>query len=71
MVTPRSHLMLRKKAQAASNLLEGEKNVPKFYTVPNLTAQTSAMTEDQCKDSMLGLLIPFICKGIKPKGLVI
>ena len=34
----------RKKAQAASNLLEGEKNMPEFYAIPNLTAQTSAVS---------------------------
>ena len=44
LVTPRSHLMLRKKAQATSNSLEGEKNVPEFYAVPDLTAQTSAVS---------------------------
>ena len=55
---------VKKKAQAASNLLEGEKNAPKFYAVPNLTAQTSAvsvfdqvppatMAEAQHKDSVL------------------
>ena len=73
---------IKKKAQAAGNLLEGEKNVPKFYAIPNLTAQTSAvlvfdqvppatMAEAQCKDSVLGLVIPYICKGVKPKGSVI
>ena len=72
---------IKKKAQAASNLSEGEKNVPKFYAVPNLTAQTSAvsvfdqvppttMAKAQHKDSVLGLVIPFIWKGVKPKGLV-
>ena len=29
------------------------------------------MVESQLKDSVLGLVIPFICKGVKPKGLVI
>ena len=37
-------LEIKKEAQAASNLLEGEKNVPKFYAVPNLTVQTSAVS---------------------------
>ena len=81
LVTPRSHLML-KKVQAASNLLEGEKNAPEFYAVPYRTAQTSAvsvfdqvppatMAKAQHKDSLLGLVIPFMHKGVKPKGLVI
>ena len=73
---------IKKKAQAASNLLVREKNMPKFYAIPDLTAQTSAvsvfdqvplatMTKAQCKDSVLGLVIPFLHKGIKPKGSVI
>ena len=73
---------VKKKTQAASNLIEGEKNVPKFYAVPDLTVQTSAvsvfdqmppatMAKAQCKDSMLGLVIPFIHKGVKPKGSVV
>ena len=56
--------------------------MPKFYAVPNLTVQTSAisvsdqvplatMAKAQSKDSMLGLFIPFMHKGVKPKGLVI
>ena len=55
---------IKKKAQAASNLLEGEKSMPKFHAVPDLTAQTSAvsvfdqvplatMAKAQCKDSVL------------------
>ena len=82
LVTPRSHLKLRKKAHEASSLLEGEKIIPEFYAVPDLTAQTSAvsvfnqmplatMAEAQCKDSVLGLIIPFVHKGVKPKGSVI
>ena len=66
---------VKKKAQATSNLLEGEKNVPKCYAAPNLTAQTSAvsvfdqvplatMAEAQPKDSVLGLVIPFVHKGV-------
>ena len=73
---------IKKEAQAASNLLEGENIVPKFHAVPNLTVQTSAvsvfnqvlpatMAKAQSKDSVLGLVIPFMCKGVKPKGSVI
>ena len=51
-----------------------------FYAVPNLTVQTSAvsvfdqvplatMAKTQSKDSVLGLVIPFLCKGGKTKGL--
>ena len=78
LVTPRSHLR-SKKAQAASNLFEGEKNIPEFHAIPKLTAQTSAvsvfgqvppatMAKVQHKDSVLGLVIPYICKGVKLKG---
>ena len=70
---------IKKEAQAAGNLLEGENNVPEFHAVPNLTGQTSAvsvfnqvplatMAKAQSKDSVLGLVIPFVCKG-KTKGL--
>ena len=56
--------------------------MPKFHAVPDLTVQTSAvsvfdqvppvtMAEAQSKDSVLGLVIPFLHKGVKPKGLVI
>ena len=73
---------IKKKAQPASNLLEWEKSVPEFYAIPNLTAQTSAvsvfdqvplatMAKAQCKDSVLELVIPFVHTGVKPKGLVI
>ena len=73
---------IKKKAQAACNLLEGEKSRPEFNVIPDLTAQTSAvsvfdqvppatMAEAQHKDSVLGLIIPYICKRVKPKGLVI
>ena len=73
---------IKKKAQAASNLLEGEKSMPKFHAILDLTAQTHAasvfnqvplatMTKAQHKDSVLGLAIPYICKGVKPKGSVI
>ena len=56
--------------------------MPEFHALPNLTAQTSAvsvfnqvplatMAEAQHKDSVLGLVIPYIHNGVKPKGLVI
>ena len=56
--------------------------MPMFYGIPNLTAKNSAvsvfnqvplatMAEAQCRDSVLGLVIPYIHKGVKPKGLVI
>ena len=56
--------------------------MPEFHTVPDLTVQTSAvlvfdqvppatMAEAQSKDSVLGLVIPFMCKRVKPKGSVI
>ena len=72
---------IKKEAQAACKLLEGENNV-QFYAVPNLTVQTSTvsvfnqvplatMARAQSKDSVLGLVIPFVHKGVKPKGLVI
>ena len=35
---------IKKKAQAVSNLLEGEKSMTKFHAIPNLTAQTSAVS---------------------------
>ena len=65
---------IKKKAQAASNLLEGEKSMPKFHAISDLTVQTSAvsifdqvplatMAKAQCKDSVLGLVIPYIHKG--------
>ena len=78
----KSPFKIKKKAQAASNLLEGEKSIPEFHAIPDLTAQTSAvsvfdqvplatMAEAQYKDSVLGLVIPYIHKGVKPKDLVI
>ena len=71
-------LTIKKKAQTAGNLLEGESNMPKCHAIPDLTAQTSAvsvfdqvppatMAKAQLKDSVLGLVIPFIHKGVKPK----
>ena len=73
---------IKKEAQAVSNSLEGESNGSEFHVVPDLTVQTSVvavfnqvplstMAEAQAKDSVLGLVIPFIHKGVKPKGLVI
>ena len=56
--------------------------MPEFHAVPNLTVQTSAVSvfhqvpldtvaKAQSKDSVLGLVIPFVHKGVKPKGSVI
>ena len=64
---------IKKEAQAVSNSLEGESNGPKFHAVPDLTVQTSAVSvfdqvpsaiiaKAQAKDSVLGLVIPFIRK---------
>ena len=75
-------LTIKKEAQAASNLLEGERSMPELCAIPDLTAQTSAvsvfnqvspatMAKAQLKDSVLGLVIPFIHKGVKLKGSVI
>ena len=75
-------LTIKKKVQAASNLLEGENNMPELCAIPDLTAQTSAvsvfdqvplatMAKAQLKDSVLGLVIPFVHKGVKPKVSVI
>ena len=52
--------------------------MPELCAIPDLTAQTSAvsvfnqvppatMAEAKTKDSVLGLVIPFIRKGVKPK----
>ena len=65
---------IKKEAQAASNLLEGQNNVPELHAVHDLTVQTSAvsvfdqvplatMAKAQSKDSVLGLVIPFVHKG--------
>ena len=70
---------IKKKAQAASNLLEGEKNMPEFHAIPDLTAQTSAvsvfdqvppatMAKAHHKGSVLGLVIPFVCKGVNQRA---
>ena len=75
-------LVIKKKAQTAYNLLDGECNNPELCAIPKLTAQTSAvsvfdqvplatMAEAQLKDSVLGLVIPFIHKGVTPKVSVI
>ena len=75
-------LVIKKKAQAAYNLLDGENKNPELCAIPKLTAQTSAvsvfdqvplatMAKAQLKDSVLGLVIPFVCKGVKPKVSVI
>ena len=56
--------------------------MPEFHEVPDLTIQTSAvsafdqvpsftMAKAQTKDSVLGMVIPFIHKGVKPKGSMI
>ena len=57
-------------------------NVSELPEVPNLTVQTIVVSvcnqvslatkaEAQAKDSVLGLVIQGVCKGDKPKGLVI
>ena len=71
---------IKKEAQAISNSSEGESNGPKFHAVSDLTVQSSAvsafdqvplatMAKVQTKDSVLGLVIPFVCKVVKTKGL--
>ena len=72
---------IKKNAQAAYNLLKGENNNPELCAIPELTAQTSAVSVfDQVppatmakaqKDSVLGLVVPFVRKGVKPKVTVI
>ena len=75
-------LDIKKKAQAACNSLEGERNRPELCAIPKLTAQTSAvpvfnqvplatMAKAQLNDSVLGLVIPFMHKGVKRKGSII
>ena len=70
---------IKKKAQAASNLLEGERNVPKFYAISDLTAPTSAvsvlnqvppatMAEALCKDSVLGLSFHLYVMGLNQRA---
>ena len=62
---------IKKKAHIASNLLEG-KSMAKFHAIPDVTAQNSAvsvfnqmppatMAKAQCKNSVLELVIPYIC----------
>ena len=71
----------KKEVQAISKALEGE-IVPQMHEVPNLTVQTSAvsvfdqvspatMAKAQAKDSVLELIIQYMHKGKKPKGLTI
>ena len=66
-------LNIKKKVQAASNLSEGEKNMPECHAIPTLTAQTSAvsvfnqvppatMTKAQLKDSVLALVLKLDAK---------
>ena len=75
---------VKKGAQGISNSLEGEfgVNVTEVHAVTDLTVQTGAvsvsnqvslttMAKVQTKDSVLGLVIPYINKGEKPKDLVI
>ena len=73
---------IKKEAQATGNLLEGKNNMPKFHAVSDLTVHTSAvsvlnqvqlatMGKTQSKDSVLGLVILFVYKGVKPMGSVI
>ena len=70
--------------KAISNVLGGEVsiNVPELPEVPNLTVQTSVvsvfnqvslatMVKEQTKDSKLGLVIQYVHKGDKLKGLTI
>ena len=56
--------------------------MPEFHTVPDLTVLTTAvsvfdqvplvtMVKAHSKDSVLGLVIPFVCKGVKTKGSII
>ena len=67
--------------QAISSALEGEisVNVPELHELPDLTVQTSVvsvldqvslatMDKVQAKDSVLGLVIQYVCKRGKPKG---
>ena len=53
--------------------------MPEFHAIPNITAQTSevsvfdqvplaTMAEAQCKDSVLGLVIPYIHKGLNQRA---
>ena len=74
---------IKKEAWGISNSLEGEigMNVPEFHAVSDLTVHISAvsvfdqvslatMAEAQTKDSVLGLVIPYVHKG-ETKGSVI
>ena len=81
---PKIPFAMKKEAQGISKTLEGETsvNVPKFHEVPDLTVQSSAvsvfdqvslatMAKAQTKYSVLGLVIPYIHRGGKPKGSII
>ena len=70
---------IKRKAQAVSNLLEGENSMPKFHAIPNLTAQTTAvpvfnqvplatMAKAQCKDSVLGLVFHTYIRGLNQRA---
>ena len=76
--------VLKNEVQAISSALEGEisVNVPKLHEVPNLMVQTSAvsvsnhvspatMAKAEAKDFVLRLLIQYMHKGEKAKGLAI
>ena len=76
--------IVKKEVQAISYALEGEisTNEPEFHDIPYLNVQTSAvsvfdqvslasMAEAQTKDSLLGLVIPYVHKREKPNSLVI
>ena len=75
--------VIKKEAQAISNVLEGEisVNVPELYGVPDLTVQTSAvsvfdqvslatMAKAQAKDSVLGLVTQYVHKGGNQRALL-
>ena len=82
LVTPRSHLRSRKKLKQQAIYWKGRKVYPS--SMPYLTLQLTPVQSQclischqplwpkaQCKDSVLGLVIPYIHKGVKPKGSVI
>ena len=57
-------------------------NMPELHKVPDLPVQTNVvsvfdqvspatMAKAQTKDSVLGLVIQYVCKGEKPKGFAI
>ena len=86
LVTPKSSLQWKRKhSQLAIHYKSSVKSSvkrPEFHEVPYLNVQTSAvsvfnqvplatMAKAQTKNFVLGLVIPFIHKGVKLKGLVI